>query len=219
MAILKVKASELGDRWDVRFHASPPISIPEPSVALQEIVTIRRGYSARTIEYVVQGRRGNVVPYLRITDLRNRTVSGTLVRYILNKSDIPRTARVNANEVLFSVAGTIGKVALVPAQFIGAVASGQLVILSPRDGRVHPEYLVRVLEAGYFREQLARVQTGSVIRHLSITELKRRRLTLPNKSTQIEIVEKLRNLEAEYEASIRTQNEIRNQIDSVLGDA
>jgi len=219
LTILRMRSEDLGDRWDIQYHRAPTINIVEPAFSLGEIATIRRGYSARTEEYVTEEEKRKKVPYIRISDIHSRSVSGRSIKYILDKENIPGKARVETNEILFSITGTLGKVGLVSAAFEKAVASSQIAIIRARERYVNSEFLVRALEARYVKEQISRTQTGSFIKDLSLDQLKRLRVSVPDKVTQSAILLKLRALESEYEASKQTQDKVKHQIDSIFGGA
>lgn len=217
MRILKIRAEMLGDRWDFRYHAKPTATSSRSTMALRAIATLRRGYSASTKEYVAEDAYNEKkVPYIRISDIVNRTISDKLVEYVLETPKIPRSARAKANEILISVAGTIGKVGLVSAQFAGAVVSSQLAILSPQEEYVSSNYLVRALESRFVKEQMLRVQTGAVIKHLPTGELGQLRVSIPDKATQLRILHEIQELESEYGTTPQYQEELENQIDSIL---
>ena len=217
MTVLRIHASQLGERWDVGFHTGPAISIPDPALPLSHVVDIRRGHSVSAKEYVGPETQRKVVPYIRISDLAKHTISKDSIKQIIDSENIPETARTNTGDVLFSIAGTIGKTAIVTPSFHRAVASSQIAILTPKDDHVYPEFLVRILEAKYVKSQLLRAQTGSFIRHLPLNELKRIRISVPSKEDQATIIQKMRDLETELEKSKEAQDKIKTELDSILG--
>jgi len=81
------------------------------------------------------------IPLIRITDISSNYLDTTNVHRISKELDEEfRRSRLHGGEVLISVQGTIGKVALCPPEFAGSNISRTIAVIQP-DDRVLPAYL------------------------------------------------------------------------------
>ena len=111
---------------------------------------------------------------IRMGDIKAGTLRKPALRY-----DTPLTSKqerclVQSGDVLLSRSGTIGKVAVVPPEFAGAVASQGLVILRVKEEEsVRPAYLAKLLRSALYQDWLAGHARGSTIGHLRLQSLKK----------------------------------------------
>ena len=211
--IISVKASLLGSRWDTHYHLTPEVSISQPTHVLGEITKIRRGISIPASKYV--GKGDGVAPYVRIADLSHGSISARNVKYVHLKG-VPARAMIRPREVLFSITGTLGKTALVPRSFDRAIVGSQIAILDPNERYVHPEFLARVLRSKHVKDQISRVQTGCIIKHLPVSEIARLRVRIPPVEAQREILGKIRRLESDYEVARESLARIEERLEKLL---
>lgn len=169
-----------------------PSRAPTRGVLLETLVRIRRGALVSSKEYV-QDRKG--IPYIRISDMSEGSISIGSIKRVRKSVSVPPKARVKTNEVLFSIDGTIGKAAIVPKLLDGAIASPHLAILTTDQKIVRTKFLLRYLSSKYVSDQVARIWTGTVIRHVSIYDLRRLRLVIPPISRQDELLKALDKLD------------------------
>lgn len=87
------------------------------------------------------------VPLLKIQDIAGDRISLSGVQRISRDLDDEFSrSRLNGGEVLLSIQGTIGRVAVVPTELAGANISRTLAVIQP-DDRVEPAFLAYVLRA------------------------------------------------------------------------
>jgi type I restriction enzyme S subunit len=109
-------------------------------------------------------------------------------------------SRVQPGDVLISVKGTIGRIAVVPSHFVGNI-SRDIARIRP-DTAVRPSYLCQLLRSPVGQRILALAQVGSTRAELSIAPLRRLRFPMPSLEEQ-EFIE--RALEA-HDSLVRQES-------------
>ena len=210
-----VKASQLQDRWDVGYYISPAPVNGRPLGEL--LLRIKRGISIPSRNYSNNMLEGTA-PYIRILNIDRGKIVHEDLKYVPAR-DTPERAVLKANQVLLSVRGSLGKVAVVNKDFEGAIASSQIVILEPDERRVSPFFLARALSSKYVKAQITRAQTGALIKHLPISELRKLRIRLPPLDKQKAAIERIQQFEKEMEASGKAQEEGERRIERILEES
>jgi type I restriction enzyme M protein len=179
---------------------------------LEELAEILRGISVPSKEYLEHpGEKGAL--YIRISDISNgRIVEETAKRV----PDIFDRVRVEAGDILLSVRGSIGKVALVSKSIEGAVPSSQLVVLRPYKNLVKGNYLLRALSSRIVQEQLDHLKVGQFISYVPVGELRRLLIPFESLQGQLRIVNRIEELERRYTKAIEEREKIRREIDQVF---
>jgi type I restriction enzyme M protein len=210
--VIRVRQSELANRWNAEYYLSTPPSVSGRSLA--QLADIRRGMKVFSRNYREHSTR-DTVPCIRISDLSDENISVKRMKYI-DKKDVVPSSRVKKGDVLFSVTGTIGKVALVPEKLEGAVVASQIAILRSNTRIIHPKYLLFALSSNVVRKQITRVETGTLIRHLSFSELKKLRIDVPPLIKQKRILRKLNRLLEDRQHFQTSMQETDRQIEKLM---
>ena len=189
-----VSVSDLNSlRLDAQYYDPKYTQIPEPDltvfepIRLADLVEIRSGQRFSEEEFQVHG-----IPFIQVgnvtvdgqLDLRNaRTVA----------PDVAAASRWYGqhDDILMTVAGTVGKVALLGDQMsiTGVCIDTSIRRLRIFDkGRVLPEYLALYLRSQLAQLQIERFLSGSVIRTLSSPNLGEVVVYLPDLTMQREII-------------------------------
>jgi len=134
------------------------------------------------------------VPMLRVTDIRTNFVDVSSVLMITKKLDqeFART-RLSGNEVLVSIQGTVGRVAIVPGTLRGANVSRTLAVV-PVGPACLPNYLRAVLLAPQGQTAMSDETGGSTRASLNLGDLRKIRLPLPPLNEQKRIVARIDSL-------------------------
>jgi Type I restriction modification DNA specificity domain/N-6 DNA Methylase len=196
-------------RLDPRYYdpVYTDVEVPEPSeyaaVKLSDIVEIRSGERFTKEAVVAEG-----IPFVQVA---NVTTDGRLdlrnVRSI--KETEARTSRAYSipGDVLITIAGTVGKVALVGDGLpsVGVCIDTSLRRLTLRDDvQVLPEYLALYLRSDLAQRQIERALSGSVIAVLSSPNLGDMTVYLPSLERQGQVVKAFRQMLKGQEAKILT---------------
>ena len=111
-------------------------------------------------------------------------------------------SRVQTGDVLISVKGTIGRIAIVPTHYYGNI-SRDLARVRPGAGIV-PEFLLHLLRSHRGQKALELTQVGTTRAELSIAPLRRVEFAIPPEDEQVRIAGMLREMDDSislYEAS------------------
>jgi type I restriction enzyme S subunit len=141
---------------------------------------------------------GNGVPFLTVKDVSDLGLDFVNCAFITG-DDYQAAKNWHAapqkGDVLFSKDGTVGKVHVVATDQPFAVLSS-LAILRPRPERADARYLGHVLRSSAVLEDAVKRKTGSVIRRIILSDLKKVRIPLPPLSEQRRTAEVLDRAEA-----------------------
>jgi restriction endonuclease S subunit len=210
--VFVIRASQLGRRWDPSFHVPVDIVLPRKGKNLGQLVEMLAGISVPSREYLDESTKEGLV-YVRISDINDGEIVGYAARRVPRKY-----ARIQLKEgdILLSMRGSIGKTALVSKQFEGAVPSSQLAVLRPKEHVVNRIYLLRALSSEVVQRQLDRIKTGAIISYVSIVDLKRVVIPLPELDDQLKIVRKFEELERQYKATAKAGQRLRQEMDKIF---
>jgi restriction endonuclease S subunit len=89
-------------------------------------------------------------------------------------------------------AGNSGISANIPPDLVGGVASGFLINIKIRED-INPYYIVAFLNSDYGQLQLERISSGSILKSIRSSDLKKVRVILPPKDIQKSIGDKLKD--------------------------
>lgn len=151
------------------------------SIAWEEVTLEDLTRSTRPIQYGVLKPGPNVpsgIPLVRVCDISTNTLDdANLYRISASLDEEFRRTTLRGGELLISVQGTIGKVAVVPPHLAGANISRTLAVIEV-DRRAHSEYVRWFL---LFKEsQSDFVTVGATRDSLNIGDLRRVRIPLPS---------------------------------------
>ncbi|HPB91128.1 MAG TPA: N-6 DNA methylase [Rugosibacter sp.] len=97
-------------------------------------------------------------------------------------------SQLKAGDVLFSIAGALGRVAIVPAEILPANTNQALSIITPDHDRIFSRYLAHALRAAPILAQAERQKTGVAQYNLSLQQVGELTFPLPPLATQQAIV-------------------------------
>jgi len=146
------------------------------------------------------------VPFVRVCDLVNGTVDISQIKRIAPEIDkqYPRT-RLQGDEVLVSLVGTIGRIAVAPKAIAGANVARAIGML-PLCPHVLPQYLRFALENPAKNTELVDLAREVARKTLNLGLLKAVTVPLPPEAEQREIV---RRVEALFALADRIQAHVR----------
>lgn len=180
---------QLKDRLDVGFYMNSTRLVGSVDTKSLEDVTVdfRAGAAIPSKEYKSEG-----VPYVRIKDLKENTISDEKLVFIDEKiKDKNDKSTLFTNEVLISRVGTIGKAALVNKKYEGAVANQHLTILKPDINQILPEFLVFYLNTTWAEKQFESRSGGVAQQFIKLGAIKTIKVPLPTIDLQRKIVDEV----------------------------
>ena len=131
------------------------------------------------------------VPTLRSSDVRWLRIDNDRVKHISRTiADQYRRTYLAGGEVLVTVRGTLGGVAVVPADMAGWNISREVAVV-PLVGEVDPEFVACMIGSPQCRRWLSHVAKGVAYTGVNIADLKQLPLPLPAIEEQREIVRRV----------------------------
>jgi restriction endonuclease S subunit len=159
---------------------------------LDDIVCIIRGMPAADSQ-LYNEPKDTRLPYIVSSDIVDRKINCEKAKY-LEPAENPTVDQyiIKANDILISIRGIAGKLALVNKELGDVIASSQIAILRIKTEQVSPEYLYYVLSSTYTQQQLAEYKVGKNISGLSPKDLRKVRIPVPSLLQQYEIVKRIK---------------------------
>jgi len=160
---------------------------------------------------------GAGIPFLTVKDVSDGGLDFTNCSFI-SEEDFHTAKRGHSapqkGDVLFSKDGTVGKVHVVRTDVSFAVLSS-LAILRPRSDKVDPNYLGHVLRSPSVLNDALKRKTGSAIRRIILSDLKRVRFPLPSFQEQkriSDILDRAEALRTKRRAALKRSRELAGAI-------
>ena len=128
--------------------------------------------------------------YIRARDKKNGKIDGSDLGYISEETQkkIERYI-VNTNDIIITIAGTIGEVALVSKKFDGVNLTENAVRLTEFSKDVCPEFLAYILKSPERKEYMEQVAGGSAQPKLGIYKIEAIKVDLPDVQIQHKIAD------------------------------
>ena len=143
------------------------------------------------------------VPYIRPTEI---------VEDVIDLSSIRRTtaaiagkykrSALKTDDIVLSIVGTIGKVAVVPAELDGGNITQSSVRVRPRPELVSSRYVAWVLRSPVLRRQFDQHRLGTAVPRLNVAHVRALRVPVPPLPEQRRIVAEIEELFTRLEAGV-----------------
>ncbi|WP_434618039.1 restriction endonuclease subunit S [Azospirillum sp. B2RO_4] len=131
------------------------------------------------------------VPYVKVMNIRNDMINvGDLNRTTRDIHDQFRRSELKKNDVLLTIRGTFGRVALVPSELEGGNITQDTARMAPLAG-IMPAYIANYLRSPPVQQYLARVAKGVAVRGVNIGDLRPMPVPVPPYEEQLEICREL----------------------------
>ena len=99
------------------------------------------------------------------------------------------------NDVLVSIAGALGRTAIVTADICPANVNQALSLIRlPKNSEISPKFLIALFQSGYFRSDLDRMGAGAAQQNLSLAQIGSLKVPIFPESKQKEFIDFLYNL-------------------------
>ena len=172
-------------------------------IDFEEIITsAHNGSNIDDASIYVEKKKG--IPYILVKSITKEGINFENLKYIKksleNNNDIIKN-KVDENTIVMTRAGNSGITANIPHDLIGGVASGFLINIKLKK-KVNPYYIVSFLNSKYGQMQLERVSSGSILKSIRLSDLKKIKIILPPEEVQNKIGNKQKNA-VYFSSSIR----------------
>ena len=195
-----VKVSELEGRFDPRFYKKEffyfekLLNKRKDTKLLKDFVDyIGSGSTpeSRGDDYTESIEEG--IPFIRVTNLKNNVVDLSNVIYIkkhIHEKTLKRT-QLCADDVLLSMAGTIGLSVVVPEGIGEANINQAIAKITPKKDLVGSVYLSTVLNSSIGKVQTDRLSRPAVQANLNLDEIQNLKIPLPPPEIQNKIADEV----------------------------
>jgi type I restriction enzyme, S subunit len=127
------------------------------------------------------------VPFLRANNLKKWSVNDKDMRYIRTElhKNVLLKGHVKVNDILITTRGNIGQVGIVPKRHHDSNINAQLVLLRTEGSEIHHHYLLSVLDSEGLQHQFRKLQTGTALKQLPVSKLRKAVIPVPPMDLQI----------------------------------
>jgi type I restriction enzyme S subunit len=137
----------------------------------------------------------NGVPYVRPTEIVEDQIQTNKLRRTTPSIAAEYTrSQLRPGDVLISIVGTIGKIAIVPAELDGANITQSSARIRPDSRILAPDFLASLLRAPILRQQYEKLMLGTGVPRLNIAHVRALALPIPPLNEQHRITAKLESL-------------------------
>lgn len=164
------------------------------------------------------------VPYVRPTEIDGDVIDVSALRRTTPAiAERYRRAMLRAEDVVLSIVGTIGKVALVPPELSGANITQSSVRIRVRDDVVAPRFIAWALRSPTLTRQFDASRLGTAVPRLNVAHVRALQMPVPPLDEQRRIVAEIEKqftrLDAGVAALRRVQSNLKRYRASVLKSA
>ena len=163
--------------------------------ALKDIVEIQNGYAFKSSLY-----SNNGVRVIRITNVQDGYIMDDSPKYYpLSHMDGLEDYMLKGNDLLMSLTGNVGRVAMMPAGLLPAALNQRVCCITPKSSEVCKEFLFYLLRTDSFITSC--IESGKGVAQLNVSTewLKSYRIALPPKDEQRRIVKAIQNIMAKID--------------------
>ena len=168
------------------------------------ITSVHNGANIEDSSIYVEKNEG--IPYILVKSITKEGINFENLKYIKKSLTSNRDViknKVDENTIVMTRAGNSGIASNIPPDLVGGVASGFLINIKIKKD-VNPYYIVSFLNSEYGQMQLERISSGSILKSIRSSDLKKVQIILPPKEVQNAIGNKLK--EAVYASSTMRKN-------------
>jgi restriction endonuclease S subunit len=158
-----------------------------PMVELEEVCEILNGYAFKSENYVNNGVR-----IIRITNVqKGQIVDDNPKFYPINSKEPIAKYNLRENDLLVSLTGNVGRVGLLPKDFLPAVLNQRVACLRAKENKINVLFLFYILNQNKFEDDCVNSASGIAQKNLSTVWLSKYKIPLPPLEVQKEIVEQI----------------------------
>lgn len=186
-----------------------------PIVAIRELSKIiTKGTTPTTLgfAYVAEG-----INFIKIENITNDgEISGELMHITSECNEKLKRSQLQANDILFSIAGSFGRIVMVSEEILPANTNQALAIIRGLSDRVIPKYFVEVLRSGFVSPQIIKFAKGIAQYNISLQEVGEIVIPLPPHDIQYKIVTEIEYADREKTRLFKEMKEKQAQIEVLI---
>jgi restriction endonuclease S subunit len=164
-------------------------------------------------EYVEEGE----VPYLRVVNVGPFEIKLDDLKFITKRQSdrLGKRCLLKDGEVILSIVGTIGAVAVISKNFEGYCFSRDLARIVPQRN-INPFYIAAFLDSRFGQSQMERKTTGAVQKGLYLKSVKSIKIPIPPTKIQEKIANSIRTAYKEKREKIELAARLHESINFVV---
>lgn len=171
---------------------------------LRETILSNLVFASRPITYGIVQPGPDIspdgVPLIRGKDYSSGKVNASSLYHVLPEIDQPYArSKVQAGDLLLSIVGYVGQVALVPAELTGANITQTTARISVDPDKADNKFLFHYLSSPCFRSEITRYEKGSAQPGLNLSDVARLKVNRPSLQQQRRIAEILSTVDEAIE--------------------
>jgi len=156
-------------------------------VELGEVCEIMNGYAFKSGNYTDSGIR-----IIRITNVqKGKIVDDNSKFYTLKTKEPVEKYKLFENDLLISLTGNVGRIGLLPANFLPAVLNQRVACLRINEDKINKHFLFHLLNTDNFEKDCIKSSNGIAQKNLSTIWLSKYQIPLPPIEVQQQIVAEL----------------------------
>ena len=186
-------------------------------IRIGDVCDILNGYAFKSDRYVKSGIR-----VIRIANVQKGFIEdNTPVFYSIDSSELEKNM-LEENDLLISLTGNVGRVALLQKEMLPAALNQRVACLRLKTDMVNKFFLFHILNNDYFEQQCIQASNGVAQKNMSTEWLKDYEIPLYSIEKQIEVVKILdkvrRIINSRTEEILKLDNLVRGRFVEMFGD-
>ena len=178
------------------------------TIRLKDACKILNGFAFKSSKYVDSGIR-----IIRIANVQKGYVEDEKPAFYPDSEEpLIRDYMLKENDLLLSLTGNVGRVALLDKKWLPAALNQRVACLRIKDDRIIKDYLYFALLSDKFENDCIKSSKGIAQKNMSTEWLKDYEIPLPSEQRQREIVSSLKHLSA----IIKNKTEQIRQLDNLV---
>ena len=153
--------------------------------------------------------------YLQVTNFQNNSIDSNNLKFINKDSyNILQKYDITENDIYISIAGTIGKVGIIPKQLNGSILTENAVRLT--NIKINKIYLLYYLNLA--NDKLIELSNITTIKKLSIQSIEKFKIKIPKNKQHIKDLEPIFNEIEKLQGEVREAETLYNNLIKELSD-
>lgn len=182
-----------------------------PIVAIKELSkTITKGTTPTSLgfDFTAEG-----INFIKIENITNDgKINGNLAHITSECNEKLKRSQLQANDILFSIAGSFGRIAMISEMVLPANTNQALAIIRGLSDKLIPKYFVEVLRSEFVSPQIAKFAKGIAQYNISLQEVGKILIPLPPLDIQHKIVKEIEQVDSQKTNLIKEMEERQTQI-------
>jgi len=157
------------------------------------------------------------VPFLRVEDVQDGFIDWKNAKYFLSDetNQFMSRSQTKSGDVLITIAGTIGRSAVVPAD-APMLNMNQAVALVRPSAELSSSYLHHFVQSPQGQEQLRKATVTTAISNISLTTIRNVQIPIPSLESQQRVVQEVESLRGQIDGMTRLQRQVTVELDAML---